>query len=218
MRRIIVLAFVAMALFPVPAYACSGFFDCMFGWSERTDIRAERDTELARIQAERDRQVADISALAQERVKAAEAQVEQVKQQRYASEAARDVAIAQAQAQADEYKAMVAALSSEKIAGINADAQTQITALQEAGKIHVEGITQTGLTERFRITGGWVFAALCVLIIGGLLRLLVNRQREHDAYVRMIENRPRQQLDTEYHPAYIEVLRQRREVVRYEED
>lgn len=215
-RNIILLAAVVALLLPTPAYACSGFIDCLFGFTERTNIRAERDAELARIEAERDRQVADINALAQERVKAAEAQVEQVKQQRYESEAARDVAIAQAQAQADEYKAMVAALSSEKIAGIDANAQTQIVALQEQARIATQGILQTGKTERYRIVGGWTFAIVALLVIALLIiRLMVHRER----YVPQTRVLPGERRQLSGHQsAYIEARRSKAEVVYYEED
>lgn len=216
MKRFLVLIAIVAALLPTPAYACSGWIDCWFGMSERTNIRAGRDIELERIQAERDREVANVEALAAERVTQAEAEVERVRQMQYESEAARDVAIAQAQAQADEYKAMVAALSSEKIAGIDANAQTQITALQEQAKIATEGIVQTGLTERFRIVGGWVFAITVVLVIGGLLRAWAGRQRQEAQPVHLIEIRRQPRQITGQQPAYIEL--KRRQEVDYDEE
>jgi hypothetical protein len=218
MKRTIFLLVIVAAMLPTPAYACSGFVDCLFGFTERTEVRAGRDIELERIQAQRDAQVADIEATAQERVRQAEAEVERVRQMRYESEAARDVAIAQAQAQADEYRAMVAALSSEKIAGIDANAQTQIVALQEAGKIHIEGITQTGITERWRIGGGWLFAITLVLVAGGLLRAVLYRQAQPQP-VHMIEIRRQPRQLPGQQPAYIEMRRQRKdEVVYYDEE
>lgn len=216
-RVMVVCTVVTMSLFPYPAYACSGWIDCWLGFTERVEVRADRDAELARIQAERDQQIANVEALAVERVTQAEAEVERVRQLRFENEAQRDIAIAQAQAQADEYRAMVSALSSEKIAGINADAETQIVALQEAAKVHIEGITQTGLTERFRIVGGWTFAVIALLVIGGLLRILSQRQRELIHEVRMMPVSATRQL-ADRRPTYIELRRHGGEVVRYEED
>lgn len=151
-----IVALILTAL-PLPAYACSGWLDCAFGWTDRTEVREAATTERARIEADAQAEIARIRGEADARIKQAEAEVERVKQQRYQSEADRDIAIAQANAKAEEYRAMIAGLTSEKVAGIQSNADTQIAALQAQAQIAIEGITQTGQTERWRVGGvaGW---------------------------------------------------------------
>lgn len=160
----IVIAALAALLLPATAQAsCSGFIDCLFGMTERTEVRAERDVEKARIEAAAQAEIARIQGEAQARITQAEAEVERVRQLQYQSEADRDIAIAQANAKAEEYKAMIAGLTDERVTAINAQASTQITALQEQSKIAIEGIVQTGRTERWRVAFGWV--TLIVIVI-----------------------------------------------------
>lgn len=166
---LIVITALALWLLPTPAKACGLLeIDCILGFSNRTQIRAERDVEQARIEAAAAADIARIQGEADARIRQAEAEVERIKQQRYQSEADRDIAIAQAQAQADQYRAMIAGLTSEKIAGIQSNADTQIATLQESAKIAIEGIVQTGQTERWRIGGAWlaVIVLTLVLVIG----------------------------------------------------
>lgn len=166
MKRAIVgvAALVLMAL-PTPAYACSGWLDCAFGWTDRTEVRETEQTERARIEADAQAEIARIQGEADARMKQAEAEVERVKQQRYQSEADRDIAIAQAQAQADQYRVMIAGLTSEKVAGIQSNADTQIAALQAQAQIAIAGITETGTTERWRVGAGWLAVIVLVVVI-----------------------------------------------------
>lgn len=155
-----------MGFMPRSAYACGLLeIDCLFGFSNRTQIRADRDIDQARIEAAAAAEIARIQGEADARIKQAEAEVERVRQLRYQSEADRDIAIAQAQAQADQYKAMIAGLTSEKVAGIQSNADTQIATLQAQARIAIEGITQTGQTERWRIGGGWLAVIVLVVVI-----------------------------------------------------
>lgn len=166
MRYGILIIVAAIGLLPMPAKACGLLeFDCIFGFSQRTQIRADRDVDQARIEAAAAADIARIQGEAAARIKQAEAEVERVRQLRYQSEADRDIAIAQAQAQGDQYKAMIAGLTSEKVAGIQSNADTQIAALQAQAQIAVEGITQTGKTERWRIGGGWLAVIVLVVVI-----------------------------------------------------
>lgn len=162
----IVIVVLAALLLPATAQAsCSGFIDCLFGMTERTEVRAERDVEKARIEADAQAEIARIEGEAQARITQAEAEVERVRQLQYQSEADRDIAIAQANAKAEEYKAMIAGLTSEKIAGIQSNADTQIAALQAQAQIAIEGITQTGQTERWRVAFGWVTVIAVVIAL-----------------------------------------------------
>lgn len=163
---LIVLMTGAFWLVPTPAKACGLLeFDCIFGFSQRTQIRADRDLDQARIEAAAQADIARIQGEAEARIKQAEAEVERVRQLQYQSEADRDIAIAQANAKSEEYKAMIAGLTSEKVAGIQSNADTQIAALQAQAQIAVEGITQTGQTERWRIGGGWLAVIVLVVVI-----------------------------------------------------
>lgn len=153
-----------LILYPAHAYACSGILDCAFGWTERTQVRAERDIEQERIKSQAQQEITRIQGEADAHIKQAEAEVERVRQMQFQSEAQRDIAIAQAQAQAEEYKAMIAGLTDEKLAGIQANADTQIVALQEQARIAVAGITETGQTERYRIVSGWATVIVSIIV------------------------------------------------------
>lgn len=170
MKRVAIIVVVLAALVPQSVFACSGFVDCLFGFSERTEIRADRDIEKARIEAAAQAERARIQGEADARIKQAEAEVERIRQQRFVSEADRDIAIAQANAKAEEYKAMIRGLTDEKLAGIQANADTQIVALQEQARIATAGILETGKTERYRIVGGWS-STIVVFILVGLIVL-----------------------------------------------
>ena len=154
----------ALTLQPAHAYACSGILDCAFGWTERTEVRAARDIEQERIKAQAQQEIARIQGESDAHIKQAEAEVERVRQMQFQSEAQRDIAIAQAHQQAEEYKAMIAGLTDEKLAGIQANADTQIVALQEQARIAVAGITETGQTERYRIVGGWATVIVSIIL------------------------------------------------------
>lgn len=178
MKRLISVAAVVALWWPATAQAsCSGFLDCLLGMTERTEVRAQRDVERARIEAQRDAETARIEAEATERLRQADAEVERVKLQRYESEAQRDIAIAQAQQQAEQYKAMIAGLTDEKVAGIQANADTQIAALQAQAEIAQAGILETGRTERYRIVGGWAFSIVAIVAIAFLLALSIRRHQ-----------------------------------------
>lgn len=180
-HQVILIIAVAILSAPTTAYAsCSGFIDCLFGMTERTEVRAQRDIEKARISADAQAEIARIQGEAQARITQAEAEVERVRQLQYQSGADRDIAIAQANAKAEEYKAMIAGLTNEKIAGIQSNADTQIAALQEQSKIAIEGIVQTGQTERYRVAFGWATVIVGLVIMGAAILYWMRRQM-HDA-------------------------------------
>lgn len=178
MRKTFLIVTIAAALlWPATAQAsCSGWLDCIFGFTERTEVRAGRDVEQARIQAAAQADIARIQAEQAERVRQADIEVERVRQMQFQSEAQRDIAIAQAQQQAEQYKAMIAGLTAEKVSGIQSNADTQIAALQAQAQIAIEGITQTGQTERYRIAGGWTFAVVAIVLVALLLMAAMRRR------------------------------------------
>lgn len=179
MKRILLLLtvpFLLLVITPKTAQAsCTGFIDCLFGFTERTEVRAEHAVEKARIDAAAAADIARIQAEQAERLRQADAEVERIRQQQYATEAQRDIAIANAQVQVDQYKATIAALTAERLAGIQSNADSQIAALQAAAEIHVEGITQTGTTERYRIVGGWAFSIVAIILAALLVGLYFHR-------------------------------------------
>lgn len=167
MQRLILILTLGLALLPRPAQAsCSGFIDCLFGMTERTEIRNQRMIETARIEAQRDADVTRLQGEAEARIREAEAEVERVRQQQFATEAQRDVAIAEAQRRAEEYRTMIGGLVAEREAEIMANAQAQIAALQQTANIAIAGITQTGQTERWRIAGGWITMIVLIVMVG----------------------------------------------------
>lgn len=211
----ITIAVLLYTMAPTSAYACSGILDCTFGWTDRAEVAADRDAEIARINAERDRAIADAEARQQLAIEQAQAEVERVRQQQFATEAERDKAIAETQRKADEYKAMIAALTSEKLAGINSNTQTQIAALHGAAEIAIAGITEAGTTERWRVFGGWLFSIVAVFVVGVLFAQLL-RQRHEQMTVHLLpgETYNRQQLPRPH--VMIAQRTNQKEIVRYE--
>ena len=180
MKQFVVIAALAVAMLPSTAQAsCNGFIDCLFGFTERTEVRNAAETEQARIDAQAAAEVARIEAEQAERVRQADAEVERVKQQQYATDAQRDIAIARIEQQAAQYKASIAALTAERLAGIQANADSQIQALQSQADIATAGILETGKTERYRIVGGWAFAIVAIVLVGLLVGLYVRRAPMH---------------------------------------
>lgn len=196
MKQFAVIAAIILLAMPTPAKACSGLFDCMFGWTDREEVRSAAQTEQARIDAQAAAEVARIEAEQAERVRQADAEVERVKQQQYATNAQRDIAIAQIEQQAAQYKASIAALTAERLAGIQANADSQIQALQSQAEIATAGILETGKTERYRIMGGWAFAIVAIVLVGLLVALYVRRtpMRADERPVVMVTGRQHAQL------------------------
>ncbi len=164
MKRLLYTIVALWALtMPLGARAdCSGWVDCLFGFTKRTEVRNDRMLEQSRIAAERDRQIANIAAQQQEREAAAMLEAERLRQQGILSEA-------QARAQVEQYKAALQALVDEKVENIRAGADTQIAALQGQAQIATAGITEIGATERTRIAWGWGFSFAVLIVIGAIV-------------------------------------------------
>ena len=183
MRKVIIAVAILVALVPARVYACSGLLDCAFGWTDRANVRADSAAEIARIKAAEAEAVTRAQGEADARVKQAEAEVERVRQMQFESAADRDIAIAQANAKRDEYAAMIAGLTDERVTAITAQADTQIAALQEQSKIAIEGIVQTGQTERWRVAFGWATVIVGLVIMGAAVLYWMRR---HGAGVMMV--------------------------------
>ena len=198
MKKSLIVAVILWAILqPAGVYACSGFIDCLFGFTDRVEVRQAEMTERERIAADRDANVARIQAEADEAKRRADIEVERVKQQQYANEAQRDIAIAQAQQQAEQYKAMIAGLTSEKVAGIQSNADSQIAALQAQAQIAIAGITETGATERWRVGGGWLFAVVAVVVAGLILLAIIRRQPAQQTVVMLANPAQLRQLENQ---------------------
>lgn len=217
MKRILLVTVALWAILqPAKAYACSGFIDCLFGFSDRVETRQTQMTERERITADRDESIARIQAEADERVRQADIEIERVKQQQYQSEADRDIAIAQAQQQADQYKAMIAGLTAEKVAGIQSNADSQIAALQAQAQIAIAGINETGQTERWRVGGGWLLAVVIVVILGVVALAVIRRMQPPpvEQTVVLLTN-PTQYRQLESHMKSLEVQNANKYLVKH---
>lgn len=153
------------ALQPQAVRACSGWIDCWLGMTERTEVRTAAETDQAIIAAQAAEDIARINGEQAEQLRLADAEVERVKQEQYATEAARDLAIAQTTASIELYKASLQAVVAERVESIQRNSEMQIATLHESASIAIEGITQVGLTERTRIIGSWAFYIILVLAI-----------------------------------------------------
>jgi hypothetical protein len=179
MKQFAVIAAIILLAMPTPAKACSGYLIAFRLDGSRAEVRSAAQTEQARIDAQAAAEVARIEAEQAERVRQADAEVERARQQQYATNAQRDIAIAQIEQQAAQYKASIAALTAERLAGIQANADSQIQALQSQADIATAGILETGKTERYRIVGGWAFAIVAIVLVGLLVGLYVRRAPMH---------------------------------------
>jgi hypothetical protein len=153
-RRLFVLAIVFLSTFyPARAYACGSFL-CIGDMLGITDM-ANRDAQRREHQAEIDRQkaqeVARINADAQARIAEANRQLE-------AQRIQGQISATQAKAMADAFAAAVNAKRDEYVAALQANAQ-----------VAINGINETGATERERV--GWQAKTdmLTIGIIGVLI-------------------------------------------------
>lgn len=153
------------ALLPQQVRACSGWIDCWLGMTERTEVRTAAETDQAIIAAQAAEDIARVNGEQAEQLRLADAEVERVKQEQYATEAARDIAIAQTTASIELYKASLQAVVAERVESIQRNSEMQIATLHESASIAIEGITQVGLTERTRIIGSWAFYIILILAI-----------------------------------------------------
>jgi multidrug efflux pump subunit AcrA (membrane-fusion protein) len=170
MKQFAVIAAIILLAMPTPAKACSGLFDCMFGWTDREEVRSAAQTEQARIDAQAAAEVARIEAEQAERVRQADAEVERVKQQQYATNAQRDIAIAQIEQQAAQYKASIAALTAERLGRDSSQRrQSDQAATVPGGNCIQPALQKPAVTERYRIVGGWAFAIVAIVLVGLLV-------------------------------------------------
>lgn len=165
-RFCFLLTMILLALIPKVALAdCSGFIDCMFGFSERVETRQGGMTERARIEAARDTEVERVKGEAAEKLRQADAEVRRVEMAQYQSETDRAVAVAEAQRRQAEYEALIAGLVAQREAEVYAQAQTQIATLQGTTQIAISGITETGKTERWRLGLGFSGVVVVSLVL-----------------------------------------------------
>lgn len=190
MKRFFVVLLLSSTLIlinPVHAYAC-GFieFDCIFGFSERTQIRADRDVDTARLNAERDRQVAEAQAEAEQKKREADALVERAKNERYATQTQADIAIANAQAQRDITIKVIDSWLMERVSAIDSQQAVAVAGIQGQADIAIEGIRQAGETERTRENNGRVVTGIIILV--SLLGSLAVAYMRHQKQMYLLQN------------------------------
>lgn len=210
MRKILWIVVLWAVLAPLGAKAdCTGLIDCMFGFTKRTEVRNERMVEEARINADKEAEIERLKLEQAQQEALADQEIERIKQQQFATEAARDEAIAREQARVAEYKASLQALVDEKVENIRAGADTQISALTNQALIAQAGITQTGMTERYRIAGWWAFVIVVVILLGALF--MMRAAQDHRRLVLLEQQRL--QLEQQRYMAQIQATGERLELV-----
>ena len=170
-KTIAVLLLVAILVVGAPAPAkaqtcgvlCS-WFGFNGGFTDRTKIKQEEETERARIQAEAEQRMAEINRQAAEAVEQAKAEVERAKNERYADQYARDVAIANAQAQVEQYNVMVDAWRQTQIRTIEVDTDRALAAIHSQTDLGLKAIETAGEVKRWALTTDMVWSV--VLIVG----------------------------------------------------
>lgn len=221
MKKIIVAMMLASTLLlaaPSNAYACGLLeFDCVFGFSQRTQIRADRDIETARINAERDRQVTEAQAEAEQKACEADALVERAKNERYATEAQHDIAIANAEAQRDITIKVIDSWLTERVSAISSQQAVAIAGIQGQASIAIEGIRQAGEAERTRENNGRVVMGIVILAL--LIGSLAVAYMRHQKQMYLLQNphaRQRRLADRRHYQIGWEIVDEEQEIAHYD--
>lgn len=169
---ILSLATLFVVAFPAPVMACGLLdIDCHFGWTERAEVREAEATQRTQIEAQRDAEVARIEADAAE---AERLHSQQLEAQRQAGQLSAE----QARQQAESFRTMVQTQAQTEIRQIDANYALMAQSLTEQAEIAQAGIQESGLTERTRITLDGHRDIALVVVLGLLLAIyLYGRQR-----------------------------------------
>jgi hypothetical protein len=203
-----------LLLTPARAYACSGWIDCLFGFTERTSVRADRDVDTARINAEKDRQVAEIEAEAQRKITEANQELERIANARFADEQQAKIAIANAQAQRDITIKTIDSWLNERVNVIESQQAVAVAGVQAQANIAIAGITETGATERSKDTNSaWSFASIVLVAIIAALAIINMRHKQR----MLLLEQMRQQEQLPYaHSAPVDWRVVKNEVIYYD--
>ena len=158
--KIAVLVLILVLVYAPAVYAvdCQGLFCNAFGATDRAEIRAARDVEIARIEAE-----------GAERLKAAEMQLaREVEQGKLTQE--------QARVQADMFRQAVMAATQKEIRQVELEYEQAATVIAGQVDVALEGVRQAGATTRWRIGTDAGVSLVAVVIIGAVLILFMRRQ------------------------------------------
>lgn len=158
--KIAVLVLILVLVYAPAVYAadCQGLFCNAFGATDRAEIRATRDVEIARIEAE-----------GAERLKAAEVQLaREVEQGKLTQE--------QARVQADMFRQAVMAATQKEIRQVELEYEQAATVIAGQVDVALEGVRQAGATTRWRIGTDAGVSLVAVVIIGAVLILFMRRQ------------------------------------------
>jgi hypothetical protein len=209
-RPIIVLMLALTMLLSATAsvFACSGFVDCLFGFTDRVEIRqqemterAQEETQQAQLNAQRDTEIARINADAEAQLRQQEAQIELQRQQGLLN-------AEQARQQAENFRAVVAQNAAIQIQQITANYGLMAESLAHQSSIAQAGIQQSGMTERERVKWSGSLNIVAFIVVG-LIVVVILRSRERQAaqptiYVLPGEQYPRlpqqpNQIETTWH-------------------
>lgn len=176
MKRIYLIVLTALAMLlvaPVPVQACDGILclGTLFNVTERKQIEANKQTEIARIQAEQAKETARIEGEAATRIQEAEAQLQREVQ-------AGQLAQAQADAQARQFVAMVEAERDKRITEIELSYGQAAAMIESQSEVAIAGINQTGETERNRIAWDSSYNIITVLVIAAIVIYWMRRQKQ----------------------------------------
>jgi len=181
-RLMIVLALALTMLLSATdsVFACSGFVDCLFGFTDRVEIRererTEREqeaTQQVQLQAQRDTEVARINADADAQLRQHEAQIELQRQQGLLS-------AEQARQQAENFRAVVAQNAAIQIQQITANYSLMAESLAHQSDIAQAGIQESGMTERERVKWSGSLNIVAFVVVG-LIVIFILRSRERQA-------------------------------------
>lgn len=163
-----------------PAYACSGFVDCLFGFTDRVEIRqremterTQEETQQAQLNAQRDTEIARINAEAETQLRQQEAQIELQQQQGLLN-------AEQARQQAENFRAVIAQNAAIQIQQITANYGLMAESLAHQADIAQSGIQESALTERERVKWSGSLNIVAFIVIG-LIVVVILRSRERQA-------------------------------------
>jgi hypothetical protein len=177
---VLLLALTMLLSAATSVFACSGFVDCLFGFTDRVEIRqremterAQEETQQAQLNAQRDTEIARINADADAQLRQQEAQIELQRQQGLLS-------AEQARQQAENFRAVVAQNAAIQIQQITANYGLMAESLAHQADIAQAGIQESGMTERERVKWSGTLNIVAFIVVG-LIVVVILRSRERQS-------------------------------------
>ena len=193
LMRIILITITIILLAATPVYAsCAsstsggGLFG-LLGLTKITEVAAQRDCQVEYVRGQAKLAVEQAKGDAAVRVQEAQAIVEQVRQQQYASAHQRDIAVAEAEAHA---RGLIAGIESERdqsVASILGQRDIAVAEVKELGATDRTLITQGNFAKNAFIVGAFII--LIILALGWVLVAMKERSQPQAPSVILIEAR-----------------------------